>query len=326
MRFPCLTPVLLVAVAGIASLAGCGKNSNSTAPSTDTVRPAPVTTLAVVATTDSSVTLHWTAVGDDSLTGTAALYDLRFFARPITPQNWDSTLYASGVHAPHPAGTAESYTIAPLLPETFYYFAIRVADEKENWSAISNEITATTGVRFYPQNSPASCLRNLRAAYINRNPQAYAPLFAEDFTFVFSPADVSRPIDPTPPNWGLVEELDAATHMLSSELVPRVNLSFTQGAAIPSDNLYPGTWSVQLTQIRLDVYTFAGDGSPLIREVFDGTGKFYFKEFLDQQASDGRPLWKIWRWEDEVSSGAVGQPGFASTEATSWGRIKFSYR
>src|SRR5206468_7469614 len=49
----------------------------------DTIRPAPLA-LSVSSVTDTSVSVIWTAVGGDSLSGTATSYDLRYSTSPIT--------------------------------------------------------------------------------------------------------------------------------------------------------------------------------------------------------------------------------------------------
>ena len=52
-----------------------------------------------------SVTLRWTAVGDDSLSGTAAAYDLRMAGTPITLSTWSEATVVSGLPVPLASGT-----------------------------------------------------------------------------------------------------------------------------------------------------------------------------------------------------------------------------
>ncbi len=89
---------------------------------------------------DGSVTLIWTAPGDDSLTGTATRYDIRYSLFPITE---DSFNYCQGPGTlPRPAtpGTTQQFTIYGLFPGLKYYFALKTADERLNWSKISNVV------------------------------------------------------------------------------------------------------------------------------------------------------------------------------------------
>ena len=92
----------------------------------------------------TSVTLTWTAPGDDGNTGTASQYDIRYSTSPINDGNWDAAIQVQGEPDPQPAGTEESFTITGLEPNTAYYFAIMTADEVPNWSGLSNIASVTT--------------------------------------------------------------------------------------------------------------------------------------------------------------------------------------
>ncbi len=109
----------------------------------DTTAPAAVSDLAAVSPTASSITLAWTAVGDDGLSGTAARYDIRYTADSLA--TWENMLVVSNPPAPKPAGEAESFVVTGLEPSTTYYFQMKVADEVPNWSGLSNRASAATG-------------------------------------------------------------------------------------------------------------------------------------------------------------------------------------
>jgi hypothetical protein len=100
--------------------------------------------LTAPGTTPYSVTLTWTAPGDDSTTGTASQYDIRYSLAPITELNWHDANQAAGEPSPQPAGSQESFDVTGLQPGTTYYFAIKTADEVPNWSGISNVASGTT--------------------------------------------------------------------------------------------------------------------------------------------------------------------------------------
>ncbi len=93
----------------------------------------------------SSVTLNWTAPGDDSLAGRASQYDLRYSTATITAANFGSATRLTGMAAPAVAGSAETATVSGLAAAITYHFAIRAADESGNWSVLSNMVTKTTG-------------------------------------------------------------------------------------------------------------------------------------------------------------------------------------
>jgi subtilisin family serine protease len=111
----------------------------------DTIPPDPITDLAVTGTTSDSLTLEWTATGDDGSDGTAFLYDLRSRTDgPVTDANWDTSTEVLGEPSPQPSGTPELFTVTPLMPDTTYYFAIKAVDEAGNPSGISNGASGTT--------------------------------------------------------------------------------------------------------------------------------------------------------------------------------------
>lgn len=94
--------------------------------------------------THNSITLTWTASGDDSLTGIASQYDLRYSTSAITASNFASATRWTAMPAPTSPGSTQSVTVTGLSPSTTYYFALKTGDEVPNWAAISNIITRTT--------------------------------------------------------------------------------------------------------------------------------------------------------------------------------------
>ncbi len=98
--------------------------------------------LAVVSTTDSSVTLTWTATGDDSTVGTASHYDVRYSTSPITAGNFAGADTASGAPSPLPVGSTETFEVTELTSGLKYYFALKAADADSNWSEVSNNASA----------------------------------------------------------------------------------------------------------------------------------------------------------------------------------------
>ena len=123
----------------------CSKE-NIVTPPPDIEAPAYVADLAVVSATITSVTLTWTAPGDDADQGTATQYDVRFAMVPISDENWESALHAQGEPSPKAAGEAEMFTVRGLVPDEEYFFAVKVADEVLNWSGLSNSDGAKTAL------------------------------------------------------------------------------------------------------------------------------------------------------------------------------------
>ena len=98
----------------------------------------PVVAPVHAATDVVSVTLQWTAPGDDSTRGRATSYDLRRSSVPITELSFNSATQITGLSAPQVAGSAESFVVAGLTSGVQYYFALRTRDDAGNVSKISN--------------------------------------------------------------------------------------------------------------------------------------------------------------------------------------------
>ncbi len=100
--------------------------------------PGAVTDLIATAVTPTTVTLRWTAPGDDGDHGTAARYELRWALEPI-----DEASFAAAAHlpapAPQPAGHLQT-TIVSVPPVERLYLALRAIDELDHAGALSNVI------------------------------------------------------------------------------------------------------------------------------------------------------------------------------------------
>ncbi len=123
----------------------------------------PISSLAMLtapSASPTSITLTWTAPGDDGDVGTASQYDLRYSTSLITEANWNQATSVSGVPSPQSAGSAESFTVTGLTPGTTYYFAIKAADEMANWSTLSNVASVATD----PEEDAPANVSNLAVA------------------------------------------------------------------------------------------------------------------------------------------------------------------
>lgn len=115
-------------------------------PPADTTPPARVEDLRVIAASTGSLTLRWTAPGDDGNTGTATSYDVRFRTdMPIlTDGDFATATQAAGEPAPQPAGSQETFTAGGLPPGTTHFFALKARDEAGNVSVLSNSPSGRT--------------------------------------------------------------------------------------------------------------------------------------------------------------------------------------
>ena len=136
--------------------------SKTTLAPPDTIRPAPVASTSVTATTEKTAALAWTAVGDDSLSLTAASYDIRYSQSPInSAAAWNAANQVTGEPVPGAPGAAQSFTVTGLTRQTTYYFAVRAADEAGNLSALPPLLSATT-----PDQTRPAAVNDLAVGFI----------------------------------------------------------------------------------------------------------------------------------------------------------------
>lgn len=110
----------------------------------DIEAPDAISTLTNASQLDTSVTLTWSAVGDNGLLGTASSYDVRYSSSPITPANWASATPVTGEPVPSATGSLESFTVTGLTSDTTYYFAVVASDEVPNAGNLSNVVLVST--------------------------------------------------------------------------------------------------------------------------------------------------------------------------------------
>lgn len=103
----------------------------------DAVRPA-ASAIAIASIGNGQATVTWAEVGDDSLSSTAAAFELRYSTATITSGNYASATAATGPPAPALPGLQRTWTVLGLTPSTTYYFALKTSDDVGNVSALSN--------------------------------------------------------------------------------------------------------------------------------------------------------------------------------------------
>jgi hypothetical protein len=148
MRVRGLTPVttyyfLLKAADEVPNWSGYSNVAVKTT-SGDLTAPSVIADLAVTGATGTTLSLRWTAPGDDGNVGTATSYDIRYSTSPITNANFASATAVTGEPVPAVAGTVQTMTIAGLSGSTTYYIAMKTTDNASNVSGLSNVPTGTT--------------------------------------------------------------------------------------------------------------------------------------------------------------------------------------
>ncbi len=142
-----LLPTSLIRFACFAimvTLVGCSsKSTDDDVVSDDLIPPAAVSDLRITDVAPTSLTLKWTAPGDDDTSGWVESYDLRGALETITEANFAAAVKVDIEILPLMAGTTQEVTINELDPSTTYYFALKSSDELGNVSGISNCAHAT---------------------------------------------------------------------------------------------------------------------------------------------------------------------------------------
>jgi hypothetical protein len=120
----------------------------------DIIPPGTITDLEIAGRTDSTLTLSWTAVGDDCTRVRAATAYLMRYSTEKPDGNRDWTWWANAMPiystpVPSAPGGQERMIISGLAPERQYYFGIRTLDEADNASpSIAMVTSATTPVEL----------------------------------------------------------------------------------------------------------------------------------------------------------------------------------
>ncbi|SFA82425.1 Fibronectin type III domain-containing protein [Cohnella sp. OV330] len=128
----------------------------------DATAPGTIANLSASGTTWKSTNLSWTAPGDDSTTGTAAFYDIRYYTSSISENNWNDAVQLTNEPAPAIAGTTQTLAVTGLPAGTALFFAIRTFDEASNASALSNVVPVTTAAN---DPTPPAAIADLQAVH-----------------------------------------------------------------------------------------------------------------------------------------------------------------
>lgn len=106
--------------------------------------PATILDLAIIGNGDSTLTIQWTAPGDDGHKGKATSYDIRWSHTAIMGGSFSNAFAVAHPPAPEPAGTVQQLIVTEMDTTRVSYLAMTATDDAGNVSTISN------GVRWMP--------------------------------------------------------------------------------------------------------------------------------------------------------------------------------
>ncbi len=120
--------------------------SRTYAPPVVSVTPGRVADLRVTARTDSSVSLAWTATGDDGAVGRPDRYAVRAATSPLDEAGFTQAPFGWVKAATTDAGGTETLVFPGFAPATRYWFAVKAVDRAGNVSPLSNVVEVRTEV------------------------------------------------------------------------------------------------------------------------------------------------------------------------------------
>lgn len=138
------TAALVATACLVVGLGGCEDDPLRSQLTKGVDPPAAVRDLVVVAVSDSTATVQWTAADDGSNGTPVASHELRFAAQPFGSHEWDGAASAALPRPPVTPGTVERFTLHGLHPDTTWWFRMRTRDAAGNWSPLSNAASART--------------------------------------------------------------------------------------------------------------------------------------------------------------------------------------
>jgi thermitase len=121
-----------------------GVSNSPSGVTADAIPPDQITDLAVIGVTSTSVTLNWTAVGDDGKMGAAASYIVKYSTAEIYQWTWNTATTYNQSWIPRSSGSIETYEVSGLQPGTTYWFVVVSVDVAGNYALISNSPSART--------------------------------------------------------------------------------------------------------------------------------------------------------------------------------------
>jgi hypothetical protein len=120
--------------------------SNIVMATTARIAPGTIADLAVESIGDTTVTLRWTASGDDGAVGQPRRYHVHASPTPIDEDHFDEAPWSAVANSTVSGGAAERMTLNGLPRGTRLWFAVRAEDHAGGFSSLSNVVSARTSM------------------------------------------------------------------------------------------------------------------------------------------------------------------------------------
>jgi len=110
----------------------------------DIIPPSKIEDLSIINVGSYFIEVEWTSPGDDSTSGTAESYDIRYSEYEMDESNWNSAQQIQSEPYPLSSGYAQSCTIEDLSSTHHYFIGIKSIDDRGNISSLSNVVDTIT--------------------------------------------------------------------------------------------------------------------------------------------------------------------------------------
>ncbi len=283
----------------------------------DATPPAAITDLHIVDRTYNTITIRWTAPGDDSLSGVPTEYDIRYALSPIEEANWGAAIQCDDEPTPSWPGGHQTFTTTNLMTDTPYHFAMKTSDNVYNWSGLSNvalNSTTTYPILASSQNpmfhyniqhtgrSPyyGALSSNIKWYFATDQPVSSSPVISPDGIIYFTSGD---------------NTLYAINPDGSEEWNKPLNSTKSSPAITIDSTIYIGTDNGVLIAYGYDgniKWEYVVSGSINSSPAIGADGAIYFGSTTDTLYSvnaDGSLKWKYSTGGDILSSPAISTDG-----------------
>lgn len=181
-----------------------------------------------------------------------------------------------------------------------------------------------------PRLQPADVLKNLQAAYKQRNITEYAKLLADDFTFCFDPA--TRP-DNVPECWDRAADSAATGRLFAATDISDIRINLAYGPETPDNNPGHARWfRIRATDTFVEIDKVPPVGEVITLRVDGDTQDFYLRKGrnpADTLATSATAReWFLVGWNDLARLSAVFPapgPQPSAGRVSTWGGIKAAY-
>lgn len=116
----------------------------------DEIPPSRIVDLRVTKISGNTITLTWTAPGNNYNIGKAQQYEIRYADAPLTENTWATGVLAENPPTPENSGTPQTYLLKGIPIGTRGYVGIKTTDSSGNTSALSNVIETAMDDRTPP--------------------------------------------------------------------------------------------------------------------------------------------------------------------------------